>query len=120
LLLSPAAQIVEIPLPWTRKGRLQVLRIHTQRMRLAGDVDLPRVARGSGGLSGAELAAVCREAALAALREDMGAVHVKMRHFEAAFGAIQRDVRGAVLSSYTAQYSTVLCILHFMAECIVV
>lgn len=87
-LLFDAVQIVEIP-PLDAEGRLQVLRIHTKKMSLAADVDLPLVARGSEGLSGAELAAVCREGALAALREDMGATHVHMRHFEAALEAIQ-------------------------------
>ncbi|KAJ6362583.1 hypothetical protein OIU77_030422 [Salix suchowensis] len=52
-------------------GRLEVLRIHTKNMRLAEDVDLERIAKDTHGYVGADLAALCTEAALQCIREKM-------------------------------------------------
>jgi cell division protease FtsH len=60
---------VEVPLPdW--RGREGILRIHTRRLHLAAGVDLERVARTATGLSGADLANLCNEAALGAARHN--------------------------------------------------
>ncbi|MGZ3679820.1 MAG: CDC48 family AAA ATPase [Ktedonobacterales bacterium] len=50
------------------QGRLDILRIHSRDMPLAHDVDLSELARITPGFVGADLAALCREAAMAALR----------------------------------------------------
>jgi transitional endoplasmic reticulum ATPase len=50
------------------QGRLDILRIHSRDMPLADDVDLSELARITPGFVGADLAALCREAAMAALR----------------------------------------------------
>jgi cell division protease FtsH len=60
---------VTIILP-NRRGREGILRIHTQSLPLAGDVDLSLLARSTTGLSGADLANLCNEAALIAARHD--------------------------------------------------
>ena len=52
-------------------GRLEILRIHTTKMRLADDVNLEIVAADTHGHVGADLAAVCSEAALQQIREKM-------------------------------------------------
>merc|ERR1712216_760887 len=52
-------------------GRMEVLRIHTKNMKLAEDVDLEQVARETHGFVGADLAALCTEAALQCIREKM-------------------------------------------------
>ncbi|HEU5441507.1 MAG TPA: CDC48 family AAA ATPase [Ktedonobacterales bacterium] len=49
-------------------GRVEILRIHSRDMPLAADVDLAELARITPGFVGADLAALCREAAMAALR----------------------------------------------------
>jgi transitional endoplasmic reticulum ATPase len=49
-------------------GRAEILRIHSRDMPLAADVDLADVARITPGFVGADLAALCREAAMSALR----------------------------------------------------
>jgi cell division protease FtsH len=64
---------VVIGLP-DRKGREGILRIHTRKLRLANDVDLQVLARATVGMSGADLANLCNEAALAAARHDHPAV----------------------------------------------
>ncbi|MDN5696653.1 MAG: AAA family ATPase [Rubrobacter sp.] len=52
-------------------GRERILHIHTGRMPLAGGLDLGSLARATGGYSGADLEALCREAALACLRRSV-------------------------------------------------
>jgi cell division protease FtsH len=64
---------VVIGLP-DREGREGILRIHTAKLRLADDVNIPTLARGTVGMSGAELANLCNEAALTAARHDRPAV----------------------------------------------
>ncbi|KAK7281937.1 hypothetical protein RIF29_10331 [Crotalaria pallida] len=57
-------------------GRLEVLRIHTKNMKLSDNVDLEKVARDTHGYVGADLAALCTEAALQCIREKMDVVEV--------------------------------------------
>ncbi|MGH7924376.1 MAG: ATP-dependent zinc metalloprotease FtsH [Candidatus Binatus sp.] len=57
-----------------RNGREGILRIHTRNLRLSGDVDLATLARGTIGMSGADLANLCNEAALSAARQNKPAV----------------------------------------------
>ncbi len=64
------------------KGREQILRVHTRKIPLAPDVDVQLIARGTPGLSGAELANVVNEAALLAARRNKP--HVDMRDLEDA------------------------------------
>ena len=56
------------------KGREQILKVHSRRVKLAQGVDLAVVARGTPGYSGAELANVINEAALMAARRGMKAI----------------------------------------------
>jgi cell division protease FtsH len=58
----------------TRKGRLDILKVHTRNIPLDPDVDLERIAKGTVGMSGADLANLVNEAALLATREDKSAV----------------------------------------------
>jgi transitional endoplasmic reticulum ATPase len=58
---------IEIGVP-DKQGRLEILQIHTRNMPLAKDVDLNRLAEMTHGFVGADLAALCREAAMKALR----------------------------------------------------
>ena len=64
---------VVVSLP-DRTGREGILRIHTKRLRLSPDVDVPTLARATIGMSGADLANLCNEAALAAARHSRSAV----------------------------------------------
>ncbi|MBN1360504.1 MAG: ATP-dependent zinc metalloprotease FtsH [Sedimentisphaerales bacterium] len=56
---------VIVPLP-DLKGRLEILRVHAQKVKLGPLADLHRLARGTPMFSGADLAAIINEAALAA------------------------------------------------------
>jgi cell division protease FtsH len=64
------------------KGREGILRVHAKKLPLSDDVELSLVARGTPGLSGADLENICNEAALLAARRD--ADKVAMDDFEKA------------------------------------
>jgi cell division protease FtsH len=73
-------QIV-VPLP-DLEERLPILRVHCKDKRVGPDVDLSIVARGTPGMSGADLANLVNEAALHAVRR--GSEVIEMRDFDAA------------------------------------
>ncbi|HZQ86876.1 MAG TPA: ATP-dependent zinc metalloprotease FtsH [Acidimicrobiales bacterium] len=73
-------QIV-VPLP-DLEERLPILQVHCRDKRIASDVDLQLVARGTPGMSGADLANLVNEAALHAVRRGDKEIH--MQDFEAA------------------------------------
>jgi transitional endoplasmic reticulum ATPase len=58
-------------------GRLEVLRIHTKKMKLSEDVNLERVAKETHGHVGADLAALFTEAALQCIREKMDVIDME-------------------------------------------
>src|ERR1017187_347832 len=58
---------IEIKVP-DKKGRYEILQIHTRHMPLLQDVDLERLAAGSHGFVGADLEYLCKEAAMKTLR----------------------------------------------------
>ena len=58
---------ISIPIP-DRNGRLEILEIHSRGMPLAQDVDLTHLAEITHGFVGADLEALCREAAMICLR----------------------------------------------------
>jgi len=69
--------------PPDEKARLSILKIHARNMPLK-DVDLDGLAKRAEGFSGADLEALCREAGMNALREDIKTKEVKGKHFEQA------------------------------------
>ncbi|MFI0348216.1 MAG: ATP-dependent zinc metalloprotease FtsH [Chthoniobacterales bacterium] len=56
------------------KGREEILNVHIKKVKIADTVDLSRIARGTPGYSGAELANVINEAALMAARKGIKAI----------------------------------------------
>ncbi|AEF95922.1 CDC48 family AAA ATPase [Methanotorris igneus] len=92
-LLRPGRldRIVLVPAP-DKKARLAIFKVHTRKMPLADDVDLEKLAEKTEGYTGADIEAVCREAAMLALRENINAEKVEMRHFEEALKKIKPSV----------------------------
>jgi len=64
-------------------GRLEILRIHTKNMRLSDDLDLEQVAAETHGHVGADLAALCSEAALQQIREKMDLIDLEDENIDA-------------------------------------
>jgi len=68
---------IAIPIP-DRKGRHEILTIHTRGMPLASDVDLRRLADMTHGYVGADIEALAKEAAMASLRELLPEIDMEM------------------------------------------
>lgn len=81
------------------KSRLRILEIHTEKMPLM-NIDLIDVASETDGYVGADLAALCREAGLAAYREDPAAEFVDRRHFSAALRTVGPSVGPDTFKNY--------------------
>ncbi len=64
------------------KTLIEIFKIHTSNMPLAKDVDLKSLARMCAGYSGADVEALCREAAIIALRRDPEANKVTFEDFQ--------------------------------------
>jgi cell division protease FtsH len=72
---------IMVPLP-TLDERIEILKVHMRDKRMGDDVDVNVVARGTPGMSGADLANLVNEAALFAVRR--GAHEVYRQDFDAA------------------------------------
>ncbi|MEM4389743.1 MAG: CDC48 family AAA ATPase [Candidatus Micrarchaeia archaeon] len=84
-------KIIEIPPP-DERARLEIFKVHTRNMPLAKDVDLNELAKRTAGLTGADIEGICREAGMNAIRENVAATSVAMRHFEAALASLRPSV----------------------------
>ncbi len=91
--------IVEVPNPDV-VAREQILRIHAKKKPLAGDVDMAKLAELTGGLSGAELAAVADRAAKGVLRRHIASgssnvseIIVAQQDLEDAIKKVRRPAR---------------------------
>lgn len=89
-LLRPGRfdKLLEIPIP-DEASREAILKVHTAKMPLEKGVDLKKLTKSTEGYSGADLEALCREAGMEALRENLSATSVSMKHFERALFAIR-------------------------------
>ena len=100
-LLRPGRfdRLIYVPPP-DEKARLEIFKVHTRRMPLAEDVDLAELARRTEGYTGADIAAVCREAAITALREAGKPTKVTMKHFQKALETVKPSVTKEDLEKY--------------------
>lgn len=73
------------------KARLAIFKVHTKKMPLAEDVNIQRLARDSEGYVGADIEAVCREAVMLTLRENLKAEKVEMKYFRDAMKKIKAE-----------------------------
>ncbi|MEM7821818.1 MAG: CDC48 family AAA ATPase [Candidatus Aenigmatarchaeota archaeon] len=100
-LLRPGRfdRLLLVPAP-DEKTRYEILKVHTKKMPLAKDVDLKELAKRTEGFSGADIEALCREAAMNALRENMKAKEVKEKHFEETLKKIVPSLTKEVQDHY--------------------
>jgi transitional endoplasmic reticulum ATPase len=92
-LLRPGRfdRVIFVPPPDV-DGRYQIFQIHTREMPLSDDVDLSKLAAMTEGYTGADIEAVCREAAIIAMRENINIEKVSMRHFVMALEKIKPSI----------------------------
>jgi transitional endoplasmic reticulum ATPase len=76
-------RLIYVPEP-DEESKTQIFKIYTKNMPLAKDVDAKTLASNSKNYSGADIEALCREAAMIALRRDINAKEVTVRDFEEA------------------------------------
>ena len=100
-LLRPGRldRVVYVPLP-DLETRRKVLAVHTRSIPMSSSVDLDMVAVRTDGYSGAEVAAICNEAALAALEESVTASEVTETHFETALSNLKPRISAELFSVY--------------------
>ena len=102
---------VHVPVP-DEEAREAIFRVHTQDKPLADDIDLADLARRTKGYVGADIEAVCREAAMAATRElismsdpedvdgSVANVRIGEEHFEHALEEVNPSVTEEVRERY--------------------
>jgi len=76
-------RLIYVPEP-DEKGRVQIFKLYTKDMPLAKNVDTASLAALAKNYSGADISALCREAAMFALRKDVNAKEVTLSDFEEA------------------------------------
>ncbi|XP_049521274.1 ATPase family protein 2 homolog isoform X2 [Dermacentor silvarum] len=97
--------IVYVPLP-DIDTRKEILHLNLSKKPLGDDVDLEDLARKTNGYSGAEVVAVCQEAALRALEEDINATCIKGWHLEAALKLVQPRISPESVQFYESYWAS--------------
>ncbi len=100
-LLRPGRfdRIILTPAP-SEKGRLEIFKVHTKEMPLKS-VDLNTLAKETEGYVGADIEAICREAAIFALRADMNAKEIRREHFDEALKKVRPSVSKEIEKEYS-------------------
>jgi len=88
--------LTEVP---NEKAREKIFEVHTKNMPLK-DVEIKKIAEKTEGYVGADIEAICREAAIIALRENMEAKEVNMTHFEKAMERVHPSVNKDIKEAY--------------------
>lgn len=86
--------------PPDEKSRLKILEIYTKTMPIAKDFDLKEFVKGLEGYTGADMEALCREAGLTALREDIKTKTVSQKNFEAALEKVKPTIDPKIIAYY--------------------
>lgn len=100
-LLRPGRidRIVYVSLP-DEATRREIFRIKLQKMPVSEEVSLEVLVANTEGYSGAEIQAICHEAALRTLEESFEAKEVTWKHFEYALNIVQPRTSPQLLSIY--------------------
>ena len=86
--------------PPDEKARLEILKLYTEKMPLAKDVDLKKFVERLEGYTGADIEALCREAGITALREDMKAKSVNQKNFEEAIEKVKPTIDPKIMEKF--------------------
>ncbi|RDX44132.1 AAA family ATPase [Lentinus brumalis] len=84
------------------QGRIEILRIRTQKMSVEPGLDLSQIAQMTEGCSGAEMTALCQEAALLTMKADINAPFVPSTAFVEAAKNIKKQITPDVIQTYTS------------------
>jgi len=82
-----------------QKAREEIFKIHTNEMPLKG-ITATELAEKTEGYVGADIEAVCREAAIMALRKDINAKEINAAHFEEALQKVRPSITQEIEKAY--------------------
>jgi transitional endoplasmic reticulum ATPase len=83
-----------------KASREAIFKVHTRKMPIAEDVNFAALAEKTDGYTGADIEAVCREAALNAVRDDLKPKKVSAMNFEAALKAVPMSLSSQDMKRY--------------------
>ncbi|HXU95958.1 MAG TPA: CDC48 family AAA ATPase [Candidatus Nitrosotalea sp.] len=92
--------VIFVPPP-DEKGRFEIIKLMTKLMPLSGEIDLKEIAVATKGYSGADLVAVCREAAVNAMRNNSPKIS------SVDFSTALKNVKPSITKGVEDWYSTV-------------
>ncbi|MFH1211666.1 MAG: CDC48 family AAA ATPase [Candidatus Woesearchaeota archaeon] len=100
-LLRPGRfdRIVLTPVP-NAEIRKEIFKVHMRKMKLANDIDVEKLVGLTENYVGADIEAVCREAAMLALREDIKSKNVKMKYFVDALKKVRPSTSKDIEKAY--------------------
>ncbi len=100
-LLRPGRfdRILLVPVP-ELESREEIFRVHTKGMKIANDVNIKELVSRTDGYVGADIAAVCREAAMLTLRDDIKAKEVTKKYFEKALDKVRPSASKEIQKAY--------------------
>ncbi len=109
---------IAVPLP-DIKGRIEILRVHMKKVKLGPNVDLERIARGTPMFSGADLAAIINEAAIAATmqnkdfveHEDLEEARDKVKFGRAKRSRVREKDENKLVAYHEAGHAVLQCLL---------
>ncbi|KAH9850128.1 AAA family ATPase [Lenzites betulinus] len=82
------------------EGRIEILRIRTQKMSVEPGLDLERIAKMTEGCSGAEITALCQEAALLTMKGNIDAPYVPNEAFVRAAQNLKKQITPEVVETF--------------------
>ena len=95
-------RLILVPPP-DKNARLEIFKIYTHEMPISEDVDLEKLANAAEGYAGSDIEALCREAAMLALRDNEDAEEVEAQYFTDAMKKIHPTVTADVIRWYERQ-----------------
>lgn len=98
-------RILYVPLP-DLPTRRQIFTIHLNRMPTGSTVDVDKLVTATDKYSGAEVSAVCHEAAMFALQEDILSKKVEQRHFDKALTVVSPRISDQLIQFYQNYHLT--------------
>ena len=86
--------------PPDKGARKEILKVHLAKMPLCKDVNIDTLVEKTENYVGADIEAVCREAAILAMREDIKAKDIGMNHFEDALKKVKSSIINEDVQKY--------------------
>ena len=92
-------RILHVPLP-DSETRREIFQINFNNKAISDDVDIELLVENTDRFSGAEIRALCNEAGLAALADNMNASAIALRHFQSALTLVKAQTSDEVIKMY--------------------